>query len=57
MGRGVGRHGQEEGEQRRDRAPTRWRILGYDLAAFFERTSARFKAEVEAVLKSLLEAK
>lgn len=29
-------------------------ILGYDLAGFFERTSARFKTEVETVLKALL---
>jgi hypothetical protein len=29
-------------------------VLGYDLAGFFERTSARFRAEVETVLKALL---
>jgi hypothetical protein len=29
-------------------------VLGYDLAGFFERTSARFKVEVETVLKTLL---
>lgn len=28
--------------------------LGYDLAGFFERTSARFKVEVETVLVTLL---
>jgi hypothetical protein len=29
-------------------------VLGYDLAGFFKRNQARFKAEVEVVLKALL---
>jgi hypothetical protein len=29
-------------------------VLGYDLAGFFARISARFRIEVEAVLKALL---
>ncbi len=32
-------------------------VLDYDLAGFFERPSARFKVEVETVLKTLLGAK
>lgn len=31
-------------------------VLGYDLAAFFERNSKRFKAEIEKVLSTLLKA-
>jgi len=31
-------------------------ILGYDLAGFFQRNSAKFKAEVEEVLRVLLKA-
>ena len=29
-------------------------VLGYDLAAFFERNAAKIKTEVEAVLKAIL---
>ena len=29
-------------------------VLGYDLEGFFERYSARFRAEIEAVLSALL---
>ena len=44
----------------RDGAPTEStygfcrQVLGYDLAAFFERNSARFKAELDNVLAALL---
>jgi hypothetical protein len=31
-------------------------VVGYDLAGFFERNSARFRTLLEGVLKALLEA-